>query len=247
MAERREIVACLGSSTTAGRGQAFDWIGELAARTENARYDFRNFGVGGDLAINALRRVPEVLACQPDKAIVIIGSNDILATAFPLLRRVYRLTKQVREPPGAERFAAHLTAIVRRLKAESGAEIALASLAAAGEAPQSTDPVQQRLNALYADYRDIIRRVASEEGTAYLPFYEAMRAAVSAEPGQAFRRFQPLRLYRDTFRFFVLRRSGEEIARQNGWRFHVDGIHLNRRGGMILAGLVQVLLDGLPG
>ena len=45
MAERREIVACLGSSTTAGRGQAFDWIGELAARTENARYDFRNFGV----------------------------------------------------------------------------------------------------------------------------------------------------------------------------------------------------------
>ena len=246
MAER-EVVACLGSSTTAGRGQAFDWIGELARRPQNARFAFRNFGVGGDLAMNALARVDDVVASRPDRVIVIIGSNDILATVFPFLRRIYRVTKGLRDRPSAARFEADLTAIVRRLKAESGAEIALASLAAAGEAPQSTDPVQQRLNALYADYRDIVRRVASEEGTAYLPFYEAMRAAVSAEPGQAFRRFQPLRLYRDTFRFFVLRRSGEEIARQNGWRFHVDGIHLNRRGGMILAGLVQVFLDGLPG
>ena len=35
----------------------------------------------------------------------------------------------------------------------------------------------------------------------------------------------------------------DEIAQRNGWRFHTDGIHLNRRGGMLLADLVQQFID----
>ena len=45
------------------------------------------------------------------------------------------------------------------------------------------------------------------------------------------------------FRYFVLRQTGDEIARRNGWSFHVDGVHLNSRGGTILADLVQGFLD----
>jgi len=66
-------VACLGSSSTAGKGQAFDWIGELKQRPHNKQFRFYNFGVGGDLAYNALRRVPEVLACRPVKVMVWVG------------------------------------------------------------------------------------------------------------------------------------------------------------------------------
>jgi hypothetical protein len=29
----------------------------------------------------------------------------------------------------------------------------------------------------------------------------------------------------------------------NGWRFHTDGVHLNSRGGMIVADLVQEFID----
>jgi hypothetical protein len=29
----------------------------------------------------------------------------------------------------------------------------------------------------------------------------------------------------------------------NGWRFHTDGVHLNSRGGMLAADLVQGFLD----
>jgi hypothetical protein len=43
--------------------------------------------------------------------------------------------------------------------------------------------------------------------------------------------------------YFVLRKTSDEIGAANGWKFHVDGVHLNRRGGMILAGLVQDSLD----
>ncbi|HXS85926.1 MAG TPA: hypothetical protein VN741_09850 [Mycobacterium sp.] len=37
----------------------------------------------------------------------------------------------------------------------------------------------------------------------------------------------------------------DELAKRlsNGWQFHVDGIHLNTRGGRILAEVVQQFLD----
>ena len=38
-------MACLGSSSTAGKGQAFNWIRELQRRLGERRVTFRNFGV----------------------------------------------------------------------------------------------------------------------------------------------------------------------------------------------------------
>jgi lysophospholipase L1-like esterase len=73
------IMACLGSSSTAGKGQAYDWIGELRRRPRNKGVSFLNFGVGGDLAYNALQRLPAVLSCHPSKVVVLIGGNDVLA------------------------------------------------------------------------------------------------------------------------------------------------------------------------
>jgi hypothetical protein len=36
------VVVCLGSSSTAGQGQAFGWIDELSRRPQNARFVFKN-------------------------------------------------------------------------------------------------------------------------------------------------------------------------------------------------------------
>jgi hypothetical protein len=46
-------------------------------------------------------------------------------------------------------------------------------------------------------------------------------------------------MYRDAFRLLVLRWDLDKIAERNGWQFHTDGIHLNGRGGKILARLAQ--------
>lgn len=80
------VVACLGSSSTAGKGQAFDFIGELRQRPGNSRFHFFNFGVGGDLAYNALQRLPDVRACRPEKVVVWVGANDVLAHVSPKVR-----------------------------------------------------------------------------------------------------------------------------------------------------------------
>lgn len=37
----------------------------------------------------------------------------------------------------------------------------------------------------------------------------------------------------------LLGKSPDEVARINGWNFHTDGVHLNSRGGLIVAGLVE--------
>jgi hypoxanthine phosphoribosyltransferase len=50
-------------------------------------------------------------------------------------------------------------------------------------------------------------------------------------------------MYHDAFRQYIQRQSLDKIAKINRWQFHVDGLHLNSRGGMILANLVQEFLD----
>jgi lysophospholipase L1-like esterase len=240
----RQVIACLGSSSTAGQGQAFGWIDELARRPENARFTFRNLGVGGDFAADALQRVPAVVAAHPDRIIVLIGANDVLAMAFPNVMRVLAgFMKRLPREPSVDWFRENLNAIVTRLKAETAATIALSSLGPIGEAPASDDPSQRRLNELIGEFSGIIRDTAAATRATYIPFYERLSQEIAATPGQALTRFRFLPIYRDTFRFFVLRRSSDQIAAANGWRFHVDGVHLNRRGGMVLAELIQEFLD----
>jgi lysophospholipase L1-like esterase len=238
------VVACLGSSSTAGQGQAFGWIDELSRRPQNARFVFKNLGVGGDFAYDALHRVAAVVATNPDRVFVLIGANDVLAMVFPNVQRFLGgFMKRHSHEPSFEWFKENLAATIVRLRTQTRARIALSSLGPIGESPDSTDPNQRRLNELVAMFSATIKQAAAEYGTDYIPFYERLSAEIAASPGKALTRFRFLPIYGDTFRYFVLRKTSDEIGAVNGWKFHVDGVHLNRRGGVILAGLVQDFLD----
>ena len=113
------IVACLGSSSTAGKGQAFNWISELERRDCNKRFRFRNFGVGGDFAYNALQRLPSVLACRPERVVVWVGGNEVLAVVSKKVRLFFRISKRLPNEPSPEWFRENLQTIVHRLKAHS--------------------------------------------------------------------------------------------------------------------------------
>jgi len=237
------IVACLGSSSTAGKGQAFNWINELQGRLDQSRFVFRNFGVGGDLAYNALQRLSHVIVSRPNKIVVFIGGNDVLALVSPKARRFFRLSKRLPRDPSAEWFRENLQKIASRAKTETAAAIALCSLPPIGEDPTSTNPFQGELNRCIEEFSAIIRLIAQEEGTDYIPLYEAIVEQVVTSPGRAFTEFGFLSFYRDAFRTLVLRKSPDEVARINGWNFHTDGIHLNSRGGLIVADLVQRFIE----
>ncbi|HEX9061581.1 MAG TPA: SGNH/GDSL hydrolase family protein [Clostridia bacterium] len=237
------IVACLGSSTTASKG-TFNWIKELEKRPQNKQFNFVNLGVGGDLAYSALQRVSKVISCHPDKIIILIGANDILAQVFKNVRHFFTGWKRLPKEPSPEWFSQNLQTIVRRLKEETSAETALVSLAEVGESPDSANPIQYKLNMLFKQYNEIIKKVAQDEKVSYISFYEQFHEQIVASPGHAFTNFSFLSFYRDyVLREFILHYSFDEIAKMNGWKFHIDGVHLNSRGGMILTNLIQDFLD----
>jgi lysophospholipase L1-like esterase len=241
MSGKSAVVACLGSSSTAAKG-SYDWIGDIRSRPENAATRFYNFGVGGDLAYNALERLDSVVRCRPDKVVVLIGGNDVLTRVSRTLRRFLGAWKRFPREPSSAWYEENLRRIVRETKSRTGARVAACSLVPIGEAPESPEPLQQEINRLLGEYRGIIERVAREEGVTYLPVYEGFAAQLRAAPGRAFTELKILSMYGDAFRLLVLRQSLDEIGERNGWRFHTDGIHLNSRGGKIVADVVQAFV-----
>ena len=204
-----------------------------------------NFGVGGDLSFNTVRVLDRVIALRPRRVIVLIGTNDIMASVFPNFRRFVRVFKRLSEEPSPARFEENLNYIVHKLRRGADARIALSSLAPLGEDPNSRDPVQARLNDLIDTYNGIIRTVGATQRTDYIRFWEAFEdQLVDAGTAKPFTSFSFASFYRDyLLREMILRQSFDRISRSNGWQFHIDGIHLNTSGGRILVEAVQQFLD----
>ena len=236
------VVACLGSSSTAGKGQAFNWIGALQNRLGQDRFVLRNFGVGGDLAYNALQRLSQVIESNPQKVVVLIGANDVMGILSAKVRKFYRFAKKLPQDPSPEWFQANLQTIVRRLKEDTSADLALCSLAPIGEDLDSTNPLQREINQQVRRFSTIIREVATVENIDYISVYEAFSAQMK-NSRRPFSEFRFLAFYRDAFRALVLGRSPDDISRLNGWEFHTDGVHLNSRGGLLVADLVQTFIE----
>lgn len=241
--DRPVVVACLGSSSTAGRGQAFNWTRELQRRLNPRQFVVRNFGVGGDLAYNALQRLRRVIGSHPQKVVILVGGNDVLALIFKKPRMFFRIAKKLPQAPSPEWFCENLQGIVRRLKSETSATVGLCSLPPIGEDPTSMNLYQSELNRRIKEFSAIIRDIALQENTEYIALYERLSAEIMKSPGPAFSEFRFLPFYRDAFRTILLRKSPDEVARLNGWRFHSDGVHLNSCSGLIVADLVQEFIE----
>jgi lysophospholipase L1-like esterase len=239
------VVACLGSSSTAARG-LYDWIDDVAGRPGNENLRFQRFAAGGDLSYNGLARLDAIATAKPWAVIVLLGGNDVLATVFPKLARVFGGWKRLPRTPSTGWYRENMQAIVRDLTRRTSARIALCSLQPIGEAPESTHPVQAKLNRLVAEHNQILRDIAGSELVTYLPFYERFEAMLKASPGKAFTRFDFASFYRDLFRQYVWRLTNDEIAERNGWKLHRDGIHLNTPSGRLLADLVDDFLRKHP-
>ncbi len=86
-----KTVAFYGSSTIAGKGQAFNIISYIQKRHGNIK--FINLGTGGDNAYDALQRIDSVIKSNADMIIVLIGANDVLIEIFPKLKRLLNFMK----------------------------------------------------------------------------------------------------------------------------------------------------------
>jgi len=227
------VVACLGESLTKGGAVSYDWISDLQSCPQNASMRFVNLGVGGDPSYSALKRLPQVIQCRPNKVVVLTGPSDVANTICPTMRCLIGAWKHLPQQPSPEWFEENVRQIMSGLKNETTAHVALCSLPIIGEDPES------EANRRVGEYSAIIKQIAREENVTYLPYYERMNEQIVASSGRAFTGSVFLAMCQAAVQIYIFRRGLDEVAKQNGWRFHVDGIHLNSRGGKILADLVQ--------
>jgi hypothetical protein len=175
--------------------------------------------------------------------VVLVGGNDVLALVSEKAKRFYRVFKGIPRDPSAEWYRENMLAIARALKPGTSTKIGFCSLTPIGENLDAQEPLQRALNRHLAEHSEIVHDVAEREGLEYLPVFERLCNEIRASPGLALSSFRFLPMYRDAFRALVLRQAPDEIANKNGWRIHTDGVHLNSRGGKVLAGFVQVFIE----
>jgi acyl-CoA thioesterase-1 len=176
------LVVCLGASIVRG-SVSFNFVNLLRDRLEPKGFKFVNAGVNGDLAYNVLKRLDSIINLQPNFVVILVGTNDVIATTSRSAGMTYKLTKRPPKKPSLEFYRKNLEAVVSNLQQRTKAKIALLSLPVLGE-DLSSEPNQK-----VAKYNEAIREVADKYGVNYLPVNEQQvefLRSVQSKPGRAF-------------------------------------------------------------
>lgn len=210
----RPTVVAAGSSSTQGTLGA-DWVGALRERPEYREYEFVNAGINGNTSADLRRRVDtDIVACQPTAVTILIGGND------------------VRDGVPLDQYRDNLGAIVDRVKSRTTARIALLSLPPLGE------DLDAELNQKLTAYNTVIKETATRAQVDYLPVHEQLADLLLQRGGDpAPYDFSFLLAFGAATQHYLFGQSWDEVARNGGRELHVDHIHLNDRGGAIIAEL----------
>jgi lysophospholipase L1-like esterase len=208
---------------------SFDIVAALEQRLGSG-YQVVNAGVNGDLAWNARQRLSQVIGCDPDYVIVLVGSNDVMASLNPKAEARYRRAKKLPVRPSLDWYRENLRGIVIELRSRTRAKIAVCSLPPLGEAMDS------RANQRIAQYNEVVREVAHETSCDYLPVHEALRDALAAAAPTEPRPYDgsPWPLVRGIFERYVLGLDFDAIGERQGYVLLSDGIHLGARAGALV-------------
>ncbi len=236
-APRRPLAVCAGDSITRG-SVSVDYVAMLAARMPG--WEFVNAGVNAELAYNLAERMGDIVALQPDAVTILIGTNDVNATFGFQAAIGYMAAKRLPERPSDYFFRENLVRIVRTLKRETKARIALFSIPPIGEEPGHYAYLRTE------EYSRLIQGVGKEEGVEYLPLRERICSYIEslprpANPPLGFRSIRSAQLRAGRMQRY-LGKSLDEVAAANRFHILVDGIHLNTHGAAIAAELVEGFL-----
>lgn len=231
-----KVVVCIGDSITHGR-VSFNYVDELSAMYRSKNYSFINAGINTELAYNVRQRLDEIIRCNPDFITILIGTNDVLATLNE--KNAARFAKVMNLPvtPDKKGYTENLIEIINRLKQETHAKIAVLSLPPVTEAKAHAG--YQRA----IEYSAAIKNIARQKNVTYLALNESMVESIqkgTPKENANYKGGENTVMYQAIFSHYILRKSWDNIADDNGFLFLTDNIHLNKRG----AGIVVQLING---
>lgn len=234
----KKVMVTLGDSITHGVGSA-DYSKLISNEMKQYEYHTINAGMNADLAITALRKIDNVIACKPEIVTILLGTNDVLASEGIKETKAYVKMKRIEKNDtiSPDSFAENLRKIVSKLKDSGVKHIFLLSLPLMGE------DLSQEINQKVFKYSEIIKNISDQENVNYVPLNEVMREAIQKNIektgfSKGFSKDNKIKNRILLARHYFLRESLDILFESYGYRFLTDGVHLNSTG----AELVKLLI-----
>jgi len=236
----KKVVVLMGDSVTHGR-IGVNYVDMVEDQLDGAQFEIINAGINSELAWNNLQRVDEVIQCDPDIVTVLIGTNDANATLSPDSMRSYVRRMKLPREPDSGWYRESLSSLVKKLKTETNAQIALLSIPTIGE--EANHPAFLKSS----EYSSIVHNIAEETNVTYLPLHEKMIEFLRDTPGSPTYSYEKsfIGMFKAIFSRYLLRKSWDKIAYNSGFSLHVDHIHLNTAGARIIADLIGVFIQSV--
>ncbi|WP_151771045.1 SGNH/GDSL hydrolase family protein [Streptomyces abyssomicinicus] len=217
------VVVAAGASMTQGT-LGRDWVGDLRERPEFRGYAFVNAGDNGNTSADLRERIDsDVVACDPDAVILLIGTND------------------VRDGVPLGEYRENLTAIIERIRSGTSARIALMSLPPLGE------DLDSEINHRLRGYNAAIKEIATRTAVGHVPVNERFTGHLRNRSHRPTYDFGFGTAYWAAAKYYLLGNGWDEVARDNGLELFVDHIHLSDRGGAMVTDLAAQWLSSAEG
>lgn len=231
----KKVIVCAGDSITHGVVSA-NYVDMVETALPADQFQVFNAGINADLTYTLLRRLDAIIALQPDLITVLIGTNDINATLGADNLKQYRSLKRIGpdDNPSFESYQVNYQVIVKRLKTETSARIALLSL------PVMSEDLSEDANLRADRYSAFIRNLAETENLTYLPVRERMVDWIQQHPKPVkypYDAHYPM-MTRGILKNQLLGRSWDQVCADVGQDLTYDQLHLNTRGADMIADLV---------
>jgi lysophospholipase L1-like esterase len=230
IADKNETsIVCFGDSNTHGN-VSYNWVADL--RKELPKFNVYNAGQNSDLTFSLLRRIDEVIACQPNFITLLIGTNDINASISKNNLKTYQSINKIigEEHPDVGSFEQNYNKIVDILKSKTKAKICLLTL------PMMEENLGSDINKLANRYSEIIKNIGLKNNLDVLPIREGQIKYLENNPSQTKYTFS------DSYKIMVLSVSlnyflgwsWDRICKLYKTQLSPDFLHQNSiAGGMI--------------
>lgn len=231
------LVACIGDSNTHGNS-GFNYVNWLKSNLESRGLEFCNAGYNSDLAWNVLQRLNPVITLNPDYIIILVGTNDVIASLSRESAESYVQNKNLPQQPNSVFFIDSYREIIDRIRETCDARIAMVSIPVIGENPGSV--ANQKASA----YNSLLKDLAYEYGLDFLPVFDEQitylrKQGVDPRKGTAEESFP---ITRAMMMRYILGISWDKISSVQGLYLTTDKLHMNSTGGKMIASRIEHFL-----
>ena len=223
------VIACIGDSLTHGNiGEC--WVERL--RNEYPEDTVLNEGINGDVAWQVNNRIESIVNCSPDIIILMIGSNDAMASFNKKSGERYKSNNKLPEIPTFKSYKKLLPKLLDRLNGTS--KIAICTLPPIGE------NIDSAINVHIRKFNDFIELTANNKNINLIPVSKLLWDDLSKRTYHIKSDYDPnslpiiRRIYGGMMHHYIFKKSWDEIAKSKGQWLLFDQIHLGGRAAKIL-------------